>query len=390
MKKYLFGIVVIILCVACAIWVYKGRASEVSKEGILPKDGQAQSSVQTKPVQHPLYSPNTIVVSNGVIVADMREKVPPSSPDYESYLLERKKIAEHGMDAKVTLHVVDQDGKDVPNADINVHFSCNNRRNEAILGKTDIKGCFTATDRLTGEIIYIVTKEGYYRTRSIFRLMQRDIRSFENGRWIPWNPTLLVTLKEIRKPIQMHVKKVEFKLPEKAQKMGFDFLVGDWVPPHGKGITADMIYLYEEERTDRDNFDVKLSVTFPGKDNGCYVKSKDEFSTLISDHEARPDNYASNMVWQIYRKSGQYVKKERLTKNDYLVFRTRSRCDEKGDVISANYGKLYGPLEGPDGLDRMVSFIYYFNPTPNDRNLEFDGKNNLFKDPESLEEVYNP
>jgi hypothetical protein len=38
----------------------------------------------------------------------------------------------------------------------------------------------------------------------------------------------------------------------------------------------------------------------------------------------------------------------------------------------------------------MVSFTYYLNPTPNDRNLEFDGKNNLFKDPESLEEVYNP
>jgi hypothetical protein len=33
----------------------------------------------------------------------------------------------------------------------------------------------------------------------------------------------------------------------------------------------------------------------------------------------------------------------------------------------------------------MVSFIYYFNPTPNDRNLEFDGKNNLLKEQSSRE-----
>jgi hypothetical protein len=331
-----------------------------------------------------------IVVSNGVIVADTREKVPPSATTYESYLLERKKMAETGAEAKVTLHVVDQDGNDVTNADVNIHFNCNNRRSEPIMGKTDNKGFFTAADRLTGEIIYIVTKKGYYRTRTIFWLMQRDIRSFENGRWIPWNPTLEVTLKEIRKPIPMYAKKFDFKLPEKAQMMGFDFLVGDWVPPHGKGITADMFYLYEEERTDRENYDLTLSVAFPGTDSGCYVKSKEEFSAFISDHEARLDNYSSNMVWKIQLKNGQYVTKERLTKNDYLVFRTRSRCDEKGNAISAHYGKIYGPLEGPGGLDRMVSFTYYLNPTPNDRNLEFDGKNNLFKDPESLEEVYNP
>jgi hypothetical protein len=220
--------------------------------------------------------------------------------------------------------------------------------------------------------------------------MQRDIRSFENGRWIPWDPTLQVTLKEIRKPISMFVKKVETKLPKDVHSMGFDFLVGDWVAPHGKGITADMLYVYEEDRTDKDNINLKLTLAFPGSGNGCYMKKKEEFSTLVSDHEARSDNYSSNIVSRVYKQNGAYLFEDQITENDYLVYRVQSRCDEKGNVISAHYGKIYGPLEAPRDLARRIKVISYFNPTPNDRNLEFDGKNNLFKDPESMEEVYNP
>jgi len=35
-------------------------------------------------------------------------------------------------------------------------------------------------------------------------------------------------------------------------------------------------------------------------------------------------------------------------------------------------------------------FKYFLNPTPNDRNVEFDPKQNLFKNLSSLEEVSDP
>lgn len=377
MKKYLFGVVVIILCIACAVWMHKGCVHEVPMDGVLPKVHQAHTNVQIEQMQPISYTPNTIVVSNGIMVVDTREKVPIHSPEYEPYMHERQKAFAEGADAKVTLHVVNQAGHDVPQADVMMIFAFHSR-NKPIFGKTDNKGFFTAEGRLAEEIIYTVDKNGYYNTDTKFWLMDLETRCLKNGRWIPWNPTLQVTLKEIRKPIPMVAKKVEFKVPKNAQTMGFDFLVGDWVPPHGKGITVDMLYLYEEERTDRENYDLKLSVSFPGMNSGSYVKSKEEFSAFISDHEARLDNYSSNMVWRIYRKNGQYVTRDRLTKSDYLVFRTRSRCDEKGNIVSVHYGKIYGPLEGPTGLDRSTDLTYYLNPTPNDRNLEFDGKNNLF------------
>jgi len=173
--------------------------------------------------------------------------------------------------------------------------------------------------------------------------------------------------------------------------MGFDFLVGDWVAPHGKGVTADMLYVYEEERTDKANYDLKRTLAFPDSGNGCYMKKKEEFSTLMSDHEARLGNYSSNSVLRIVRKDGNYVVREtRISENDYLIFRTRSQYDEKGNLVSAHYGKIYGPIGVPGSINQIVSFTYYFNPTPNDRNLEFDGTNNLLKGLSSLEQVYTP
>ena len=58
-----------------------------------------------------------------------------------------------------------------------------------------------------------------------------------------------------------------------------------------------------------------------------------------------------------------------LTSDKYLVFRTRTKVDAFGRLMSAHYGKIYGALNfvGPGGMsmERLV-----FNPTPNDTNLE--------------------
>ena len=50
-------------------------------------------------------------------------------------------------------------------------------------------------------------------------------------------------------------------------------------------------------------------------------------------------------------------------------FRVRSKRDEKGNIISGYYGKIYG--EFPE-------ITYYLNPVVNDRNIEFDVNRNLF------------
>jgi len=61
----------------------------------------------------------------------------------------------------------------------------------------------------------------------------------------------------------------------------------------------------------------------------------------------------------------------------------RTVLDEKGNIISASYGKIYGPIEyGELDNDRGgVRFIYYLNPTDSDRNIEFDPSRNLVTNP---------
>ena len=79
------------------------------------------------------------------------------------------------------------------------------------------------------------------------------------------------------------------------------------------------------------------------------------------------------------------MKKEQLGESDYLMFRVRTVLDNEGNITSARYGKIYGPVEygeeerGGGG----VRFIYYLNPTANDRNLEFDPSRNLMPNPGS-------
>jgi hypothetical protein len=57
--------------------------------------------------------------------------------------------------------------------------------------------------------------------------------------------------------------------------------------------------------------------------------------------------------------------------------------DSNGNAKSALYGKIYGDT-------MMMNFHYYLNPTPNDRNVEFDPKQNLLKNLKPDEGVSAP
>jgi hypothetical protein len=62
--------------------------------------------------------------------------------------------------------------------------------------------------------------------------------------------------------------------------------------------------------------------------------------------------------------------------NEYMVIRSRVKCDEQGNIISANYSKILGPA-GFAGLINLEESV--FNPRPNDTNLEFDPERNLYQ-----------
>jgi len=62
-------------------------------------------------------------------------------------------------------------------------------------------------------------------------------------------------------------------------------------------------------------------------------------------------------------------------------FRVRTKVDDRGNIVSAHYGKIYGDF---------MQFKYYLNPTINDRNVEFDPEQNLMKNLKFNEGVEAP
>jgi len=193
------------------------------------------------------YAPGVVVLTNAVLAFDPRKRVKVPSEEWSRYQAEKHGVSKlGGPKAKVSFHVVDEDGNSVTNATVSVNLAVNNVR--PVTGRTDCDGLFTAEGRLSEELIYSVTKDGFYKTRSKFAFGGLGIISMEDGCRIPWNPTVRVTLKQIRNPIRMYARRLEVTLPADTNSLGFDFLAGDWVGPYGKGTHADMVYMYDEKR----------------------------------------------------------------------------------------------------------------------------------------------
>ena len=97
----------------------------------------------------------------------------------------------------------------------------------------------------------------------------------------------------------------------------------------------------------------------------------------MSVYSAPEEGYAPTFVEERARTRTKILKSQELGKDQYLIFRVRTVTDKEGKIVSANYGKIYGPIEyGRMGQADRLMFSYYLNPTANDRNLEFDPSRN--------------
>jgi hypothetical protein len=202
-----------------------------------------------------------------------------------------------------------------------------------------------------------------------------------------WNPTQTIVLKRVINPIPMYAKHIEGGPPVFNEPVGYDFMVGDWVTPHGKGQTTDIIFTGELNQKAKNDFDYKLTISFPKLGDGIQEFSVPSYylhsqgSALRSDQKAPADGYQPQVVRTMSRHPGQGTKEDMNDPNRNYFFRVRTVLDENGNVKSALYGKIYGDF---------MQFSHYLNPTPNSRNVEFDPKRNLFKKLSDMEGVSQP
>jgi hypothetical protein len=277
---------------------------------------------------------------------------------------------------KVTLKVVDETGLPVINANAVVDY----QSNDQFSGLTDTNGIFVASHKdKSYALAFDVKKDGYY---SVWQRYEMGWAYQYNE--AKWNPTIGIVLKRIIKPIPMYAKRIDAEPPTNGKPVGYDLMVGDWVGPYGKGVTTDILFTREYNRKSLQDYDYKLTVSFPKAGDGIQelpVPNKNmEGSALRSPHQAPTNGYQPQIVRLNVSHPGQKLIFDYDEKRAYL-FRVRTAVDDSGNVVSTRYGKIYGDF---------MQFKYYLNPTPNDRNIEFDPKQNLMKDLKPLEGVDAP
>lgn len=249
---------------------------------------------------------------------------------------------------------------------------------------TDKKGVAVLTARTASQVCGGVGKEGHYH--STFKPV--DFMQMEaEGK--PLKAEREIVLKRIMHPVPMIARQLpEFVIPKENEPCGFDLELGDWVPPRGKGRHADLVINIAGSYPSCNEFDATLEITFPNPADGLiwFEGSANTGSELVSDYLAPETGYVPALSLSKRAKAGEttrhWIDESKPDSNYY--FRVRTVLDERGGLVSAHYGKIYGGFEFGRYMRSETLFlksgVCYFNPTPKERNVEFDRSRNLAKD----------
>ena len=327
--------------------------------------------------------------------------------------------------AYITVKVIDADtGRPIPKIRVEGGF-LNSSPSWGVAGKDDndesttdrngfcrLSGC---TDM--GESCCIVRCNAGYYNSGWYALNYQERSFLKLGRWMPDNVVVTVRLDRIVSPIPLYVKKAVgvYRHRERSDRiidttykelstallktnnvrnvrnatMAFDMIEGDWLPPIGNGNVADIAFTFNEDVLGwkiaeghgvsiHKKYKMNALISIAGDGNGIVEVPSDQ-NAGIKLRTAPSNGYVNTLTrWRGWFGGGDGSKTD-CDKNRCYAFRIRTVYDDDGNVKSAYYGKIYGDfdLSGLEG----VSFIYYLNPTPNDRNLEWDMTNNVCPDP---------
>lgn len=293
--------------------------------------------------------------------------------------------------AKLVIKVVDEGGKPMEGAKVELQFQGGGLEKDATRGETDDQGIYSSSgyssDGVTGGG---VDKDGYYT--SVFH---HDFYRKNLGMWQPWGKELTVVMRPIVNPVPMYVRNRWFEIPEVGKEIGFDLMKADWVIPYGQGTTADFIFKVDRRYGSNIDFDATLTLTFSNPYDGIQLFKDDgggDFnvgSWFRLPRTAPNAGYEPKLVKSLSTKSPDFYANN--PDDDNFLFRVRSEVDGEGKLKRAMYGKIRGAVlvEPRSSKTGKIKMYYYLNPdyTPN---LEFEPQRNLFISLPSNENVRQP
>lgn len=284
-----------------------------------------------------------------------------------------------GAKAKECFLVIDIEGRPVEDAEVRCTFWMGGGASgwQSIRGCTDANGLCSIEGVSKANVEYLVAKDGYYRSHGKVDYMEtRSVPAVIDGKWQPYGETRTVVLKRIVDPHMVKVfgeKSYRHHIPVWEKWIGYDLEVNEWVPPYGAGKFSDVLLRFKADVRQRNRyFTYVIDVSFTNNPcAGAYLMKKDADSDLKSVHYANTNGvFDAKLTFSSESKPGVPVRLNYLDSNSYLVFRTRTQVDDKGNLLRAHYGKIYGSWRSND--EEMLISGGCFNPVENDTNIEGD------------------
>lgn len=286
--------------------------------------------------------------------------------------------------ARLTIRTVDDLGSPIAGATVDVAFEHHLNPNSFTLksGVSDAQGKFTAEHRTSGYVTYGADKAGFYSSNGKLEIAGGSA----GGKWSPWNPTIDLVMRPILKPVPLLNKATELRDVPITGSASFDVVKGDWLPPHGQGTVPDFRFEWEGVWKSINDSQGELLMTFSNAGDGLIEQpfSHKMGSELRMMHMAPMEGYVASRRWRDEFKTPPdhptRVDVSDVREDIAYFFRIRTQTNGTNGGTSALYGKIEGDITyfGSTKRGSGLRFKYYLNPTPNDRNLEYDGTNNLF------------
>ena len=290
--------------------------------------------------------------------------------------------------AKVNVKVMDEQGNPVPGAGVSLVFKNPlSATPMQVKGISNAEGCFSAEGGADAAGIGCdIQKEGYYRGTAPIPVFH-DIDATLN-RWTPWNETYTSVLRLVGNPVALYVKSEKTSIPVLDRPCGYDMEKGDWVAPQGKGIKADLVFTVHRDFKDWLDFTVEAQVSFPQPLDGLVQftpPAVGQHSIFRWERFAPEIGFSAPHLVRFANHDPRSGKASEITfdtaKRDRGYFFRVRTVAQNGQIVSANYGKIYGDIaiDPRESKTCWISFTYYLNPASLDRNLEWDTKHNLIQ-----------
>lgn len=300
-------------------------------------------------------------------------------------------ISACGEGSRITTKVTVIEENGIPVEDAQVHIGYPSHQPSTVQGEsgrgtTNEDGEFSFTGAASWKVSVKASKEGHYDSLESPDTRRADARGIAQ---LISEIDATLTLREIRNPVPMYVRRLQIRSPITEEELGFDFFANDWVSPYGSGEAAH-VYIKFRGTMDPEGIRNLMTWRFPNEEDGILrVEPHKGGSRFVWPYLAPTTGYRETMRWQYTRPDALAINDEDPSVQSafepaYWIFRFNTVVDENGQILSANYGKFYGSLfingiadqPGHPGFAIQRGAIYV-NPEENERSMEFDTTRNL-------------